>query len=320
VKLAVRRTCLGDRLCFAEIVQDRLIDVQGVHAHQLIRGGASREDAIERSQREIAPDLPALLRADPDLALVRKVHEQAMAVVDLGDLPAGCTWSAEPAGLGPPTGRPRTVWGMTANYPRTRSGLDPRTADGIPNPAGFLKSVGSLAGPHDDVHYPAISQQVHPELELGVVIGRRARRLTEERAMDVVAGYVMIVDIAARDIGEADNRRLDRAKGFDTFGIVGPWFVTADEIPNPHALRIRFWVNHELRQDGSTAEMFHSIPEQLAWLTTALTLIPGDLLSTGTPPGVRGIRPGDQLSGEIEGLGVLANTVVAADELIGARQ
>jgi 2-keto-4-pentenoate hydratase/2-oxohepta-3-ene-1,7-dioic acid hydratase in catechol pathway len=313
VKLAVRRTYLGDRLCFPEIVQDRLIDVQAVYAHQLTRSGAYREDAIARSQREIASDLPALLQADPDLTLARKAHEHAVAAAELGDLPAGCTWSAEQTELGPPIGRPRTVWGMSANYPRTRSGPDPRTADGIPNPAGFLKSVGSLAGPYDDVHYPAASQRVDPELELGVVIGRRARRLTAENAMDAVAGYVAFVDISARDIGEADNRRLDRAKGFDTFGIVGPWFVTADEIADPHRLRIRFQVNGELRQDGSTAEMFHPIPEQLAWLTSALTLVPGDVLSTGTPPGVSSIRPGDELLGEIEGLGVLSNTVIAAD-------
>ncbi|HEY4459792.1 MAG TPA: fumarylacetoacetate hydrolase family protein [Pseudonocardiaceae bacterium] len=317
MKLAVRRTYLGDRLCFPEVVQDRLVDVQAVYAYQLTRGGLDREDAVARSQSEIGADLPALLRADPDLTVVRKVYEQVMAAADIGDLPADCVWSAEGTEFGPPIGQPRTVWGMTANYPRTRSGPDPRTADGIPNPAGFLKSAGSLAGPYDDVRYPAISRRVDPELELGVVIGRRARQLTAERAMDVVAGYVMIVDVGARDIGEADNRRLERAKGFDTFTIVGPWFVTADEIADPHRLGIKFWVNGELRQDGSTAEMFHPIPEQLAWLTSALTLIPGDVLSTGTPPGVSGIRPGDQLSGEIEGLGFVANTVVA-DTPIGA--
>lgn len=315
MKLAVRRTYLGDRLCFPEIAEDRLVDVQAVYAHQLTRGGADREDAIERARREIGPDLPALLRADPDLTLVRKVHEQAMAATDLGDLPAGCAWPTEPAELAVPTGWPRTVWGMIGNYPRTRSDPD---AHGIPDPSGSLKSVGSLAGPYDDVRYPAISRQVSPELELGVVIGRTARGLTEDNAMDAVAGYVAFLDVGARDVGEADNRRLGRAKGFDTFGIVGPWFVTADEIPDPHALRIRLRVNGELRQDGSTAEMFHPIPAQLAWLTSALTLVPGDLLATGTPPGVAPIHPGDQLSGDIEGLGSLANTVVAADP-IGAQ-
>jgi 2-keto-4-pentenoate hydratase/2-oxohepta-3-ene-1,7-dioic acid hydratase in catechol pathway len=313
MKLAVRRSYLGDRLCFAGVLRDHLVDVQAAHAHQLERGGASREDAIALARHAIASDLPTLLRTDPDLTVARKAHEHAMAAAQSGDLPSDCVWSAEPGQWGTPIGRPRTVWGMSANYPRTRSGDDPRTADGPPGLAGFLKATSSLAGPYDDLRYPAISTRVQPELELGAVIGRRAHGLTEDNAMDAVAGYVSFIDIGARDIGEQDNRRLDRAKGFDSFGIVGPWFVTADEVPDPHRLRIRFWVNGELRQDGSTAEMFHGIPEQLAWLTTALTLAPGDVLSTGTPPGVSGIRPGDVLRGDIEGLGTTANTVIAVD-------
>jgi 5-oxopent-3-ene-1,2,5-tricarboxylate decarboxylase/2-hydroxyhepta-2,4-diene-1,7-dioate isomerase len=157
-----------------------------------------------------------------------------------------------------------------------------------------------------------MSQRVDPEMELGVVIGRRSRQLTAESAMDAVAGYVGFCDIGARDVSELDNHRMDRGKGFDTFAIIGPWFVTADEIADPHQLRVRYWVNGELRQDGSTAEMFHTIPEQLAWLTSALTLAPGDVLATGTPPGVSSVQPGDELRGEIEGLGVIANTVVRA--------
>jgi 2-keto-4-pentenoate hydratase/2-oxohepta-3-ene-1,7-dioic acid hydratase in catechol pathway len=314
VKLAVRRTYLGDRLCFAEIVPDRLVDVQAAYAHQLEREGACREDAIARSRHAIAPDLPALLQADPDLTLVRKAHEHATTAAQLGDLPEECLWTAERGGFGPPVGRPRTVWGMTANYPRTRSGVDPRTVEGPPRLTGFLKAAGSLAGPYDDVRYPPVSRRVHPELELGVVIGRRSQGLSEDTAMGAVAGYVSFVDIGARDIGEQDNLRLDRAKGFDGFGVVGPWFVTAEEISDPHRLSVRFWVNGELRQDGSTAEMFHDIPEQLAWLTTALTLAPGDVLSTGTPPGVSEVQPGDQLRGEIEGLGATANAVIAAEK------
>jgi 5-oxopent-3-ene-1,2,5-tricarboxylate decarboxylase/2-hydroxyhepta-2,4-diene-1,7-dioate isomerase len=309
VKLAVRRTYLGDRMCFPEIVADRLIDVQAAYAYQLARDGEHWEDAIARSRREIPPDLPALLQADADLTVVRRTWEQAVVAADRGDLPEDCTWSAEKSALGPPIGRPSTVWGMTANYPRKRdTDVEPPR-----NPTGFLKASGSLAGPYDCVRYPAICQRVEPEMELAVVIGRRSRGLTVESAMDAVAGYVGFCDISARDISELDNRRMDRSKGFDTFGIVGPWFVTADEIPDPHQLCIRYWVNGELRQDGSTAEMFHTIPEQLAWLTPALTLAPGDVLSTGTPPGVSSVRPGDVLRGEIEGLGFIANTVVQAE-------
>ncbi|MFF3573964.1 fumarylacetoacetate hydrolase family protein [Nocardia jiangxiensis] len=309
MKLAVRRTYLGDRVCVAGIAGDRLVDLRAAHAYQLSRCGQDRADAIVRAERELPQDLPGLLAADPSLGIARRVAEQAEADAARGDLPAEILWSAEPGALAPPVGRPRTVWGMTGNYPRTRP------APGEPPPparsmTGFLKAAGSLTGPHDEVIYPAVTSVVHPEVELGVVIGSRARRLTEESAMDAVAGYVIVNDLGSRDIGETDNRNTGRAKGFDTYTVLGPWFVTADEIPDPHALAIRFWVNGELRQDGSTAEMYHRIPEQLAWLTTALTLFPGDVVSTGTPPGVRAVVPGDKLRGEIEGLGAIENAVV----------
>ncbi|MFC7582785.1 fumarylacetoacetate hydrolase family protein [Nonomuraea antimicrobica] len=207
---------------------------------------------------------------------------------------------------------------MTGNYPRDRQ-APPPADDAPPRPlSGFLKAPGALAGPYDDLRHPAISRRVDPELELAVVIGRRCHGLDRENAMRAVAGYVALVDVGARDISELDNRRMDRGKGFDTFAIAGPWFVTADEIPDPHALRVRFWVNGELRQDGSTSEMFHDIPEQLCWLTRALTLAPGDVVSTGTPPGVRSVVPGDELRGEIEGLGVHENTVVPEPASLGS--
>jgi 5-oxopent-3-ene-1,2,5-tricarboxylate decarboxylase/2-hydroxyhepta-2,4-diene-1,7-dioate isomerase len=311
MKLAVRRTYLGDRLCFPDVVPDGLVDVRALYAWQLERAGTHRDDAIARSAWEIPPVLPALLRADPDLVLVRRIRERAAADAAGGDIPQDCLWSAAQALLGPPVGRPATTWDMTGNYPRTRDG-GREAADEAAAPAltGFLKAPGSLAGPHDDILYPAISGNVQPEMELAVIIGRRSRHLDPETAMDAVAGYAGFCDLSARDIATLDNRRVDRAKGFDTFTLIGPWFVTADEIGEPHQLRVRFWVNGELRQDGSTAEMFHSIPEQLAWLTSALTLAPGDVVATGTPPGVSSIHPGDELRGEIDGLGSITSKVV----------
>lgn len=329
MKLAVRRTYFGDRLCFPDVIPDRLLDVRAAYARQLVRSGVHREDAVLRSQVEILGDLPALLQADPYLTAVRRVHDWAVAGVESGELGdgEGCTWSYEKEALGPPVGRPHTIWGMMANYPRGPRG-DAATAPSAPqlspapqpspapqggtrrNALGCLKAPGSLAGPYDNLHYPDLCQQVDPEMELAVVIGRRSRHLNPGTAMNAVAGYVGFCDSGSRDVGALDNNRLGRAKGFDTFSIVGPWFVTADEIPDPHDLSIRFWVNGELRQDGSTAEMFHRIPEQLSWLTAALTLVPGDVLSTGTPAGVSHVFPGDKLRGEIEGLGVIENTVV----------
>ncbi len=310
MKLAIGRTYFGNRLCFPDVSPGRLVDVQAAYAWQLEGQGDCRDDAITRSQREIPPELPALLQADPSLAVVRRVREQ---VADGDGLPEGCTWPADETLLGPPVGHPATIWDMSSNYPRKRAdAASPGPREDPPQLSGYLKAAGSLAGPYDDLVYPAISEQVAPEMELAVVIGKRSRGLDVKTAMDAVAGYVGFCDVGARDVSAADGRRADRSKGFETFSIVGPWFVTADEVPDPHCVRIRYWVNGELRQDGTTGEMFHTIPEQLAWLTSALTLAPGDVVGTGTPPGVSSVRPGDELRGEIEGLGVIANRVVRA--------
>lgn len=312
MKLATRRTYFGDRLCLPDVIPHSLLDVQATYARKLEVSGSHRDDAIARSQLEIPGNLPALLQADPHLTVVRRVHDWAVAHANSGDLIEGCTWPYDKASLGPPIGAPRMIWGMTSNYERQRRDpASPAQPQGErPTPRGFLKAPSSLAGPYDNVVYPEISQRVDPEMELAVVIGSRSRGLDEASAMKAVAGYVGFCDISARDIAALDNHRMDRGKGFDTFGIVGPWFVTADEIPDPHKLRIRYWVNGELRQDGNSAEMFHSIPEQLCWLSAALTLAPGDVLSTGTPPGVSSVEPGDELRGEIDGLGVIENMVV----------
>ncbi|MFD4548901.1 fumarylacetoacetate hydrolase family protein [Streptomyces sp. NPDC058466] len=313
MKIASRRTPFGDRLCFAEVVPHHLLDIQAAFVRRLETQGVHRDDALARSRLDIPGDLPALLQADPQLTAVRWVFDWAVEQADSGDL-RDCLWSDDPERLGPPVGRPQTIWCMLANYPRRPSDPDQRQQ---PQPQrglqGCLKPPGSLAGPHDALRHPVISERVDPEMELAVVIGHRSRFLTPDTALRAVAGYVGFCDVGSRDVSERDNNRMDRGKGFDTYGITGPWFVTADEIPDPHRLRIRGWVNGELRQDGSTAQMFHSVPEQLAWLTEALTLTPGDVLSTGTPPGHGVVRPGDVVRGEIEGLGVIENKVVLDD-------
>ncbi|MFE2431802.1 fumarylacetoacetate hydrolase family protein [Streptomyces sp. NPDC059373] len=311
MKIASRRTPFGDRLCFPEVVPHHLIDIQAAFVRRLETGGVHRDDALARARLAVPGDLPALLQADPQLDAVRRVFDWAVEHADTGELHEDCLWSDDPGRLGPPVGRPQTIWCMLANYPRQR----PASAPQQPRRGlqGCLKAAGSLAGPYDELRHPAISRQVDPEMELAVVIGTRSRFLTPDTALQAVAGYVGFCDTGSRDVSELDNNRMDRGKGFDTYGITGPWFVTADEIPDPHRLRIRSWVNGELRQDGSTAEMFHSIPEQLAWLTAALTLAPGDVLSTGTPPGHGNVRPGDVVRGEIEGLGVVENKVVLDD-------
>lgn len=307
MKLAVRRTYHGDRLCFPGVVPGGLVDVRAAYARMLVvRDGVDRADAVPRAEAAVAADLPALLRDDPQLSRVRAVQDWVLERAETGDLHDGCTWPEVPGLLGPPVGSPHVVWGMSGNYLR-----DPAQPAAPAGQRGFLKAPGALAGPHDEIRYPSISSHVVPEIELAAVIGRRCRRLRREEAMAAVAGYLVLCDIGARDIGALDGRALDRAKGFDTFAVTGPWFVTAEEIPDPHKLRIRAWVNGRVRQDGCSGEMLSDIPEQLEWLTSALTLRPGDVVSTGTPPGPAPIEPGDVLRGEIEGLGALECTVVA---------
>ncbi|MFL4907868.1 fumarylacetoacetate hydrolase family protein [Streptomyces sp. MMS24-I2-30] len=314
MKIASRRTPFGDRLCFADVVPGHLVDIQAASVRRAETAGVHRDDALARSRHVVLGDLPALLQADPDLGEIRRVHDWAVDHAGTGELGADCLWSDEPGRLGTPLGRPRTVWLMLANFPRgARPGAQQPPRGERPTMRGCLKSVSALAGPRDDLLHPAISSKVDPEVELGVVVGRRSRHLAQADALNAVAGYVLFCDSGSRDVSELDGGRMDRAKGFDTYGITGPWFVTPDEIADPHDLPIRQWVNGESRQEGSTAQMFHTIPEQLAWLTEAITLAPGDVLSTGTPPGHGTVEPGDIVRGEIEGLGVIENKVVLDD-------
>jgi hypothetical protein len=322
VKIASRRTPYGDRLCFADLVPHRLIDIQAAFVRRLeTTTGVHSEDARLRARLAVPCDLPTLLRADPALDDVRRVFDWCLDHLDGGELYEDCLWSDEPGRLGSPVGRPRTVWTMLAAYPRDRpraeGGVGPAGSPGAA-PArramqGCLKAVNALAGPRDDLLHPVFSSRVDPEIELAVVVGRRSRRLDLDSALDAVAGYVAFCDTGARDISELDNNRMDRGKGCDTFGITGPWFVTADEVPDPHDVRIRSWVNGEVRQDASTADLLYSIPEQLAWLTAAMTLEPGDVLSTGAPAGHNVVQPGDVVRGEVDGLGVIETKVVLDD-------
>ena len=324
MKIASRRTPYGDRLCFADLVPHRLIDVQAAFVRQLETAGVHPADARLRARLAVPCDLPTLLRADPELGDVRRVFDWCLDHLDSGELYDDCLWNDEPGRLASPVGRPRTVWTMLAAYPRQRPatpasgsgsgfGVGPGGEPARRAMQGCLKAPNSIAGPRDDLLHPVFSSRVDPEIELAVVIGRRSRKLDLDNALAAVAGYVAFCDTGARDISELDNNRMDRGKGCDTFGITGPWFVTADEIPDPHDVRIRSWVNGEPRQDGNTADLIYPIPEQLAWLTAGMTLEPGDVLSTGAPAGHGVVQPGDVVRGEVDGLGVIETKVVLDD-------
>jgi 2-keto-4-pentenoate hydratase/2-oxohepta-3-ene-1,7-dioic acid hydratase in catechol pathway len=184
-------------------------------------------------------------------------------------------------------------------------------------PVLFAKWPNALIGPGDPIVVPAFTSQVDYEAELGVVIGRRVRDLDATEALDAVAGYVCVNDVSARELQFADGQ-WTRGKSLDTFCPVGPEVVPAADVGDPQALRIRCLVNGEALQDSNTAHMVFPVAELVAYASRGMTLEPGDLIATGTPAGVGFTRtppvfltPGDEVTVEIEGVGVLTNPVRA---------
>lgn len=175
-------------------------------------------------------------------------------------------------------------------------------------PLIFLKALSSLTDPGADVVHPPISQRVDYEGELALVIGRRCRNLSQAEARSVIFGYTIANDVTARDL-QTIEKQWARAKGFDTFGPVGPW---VDTDYDPANRQLRTLVNGEVRQDSNTDLMVFSIERVLAHITEAMTLEPGDLILTGTPSGVGPVQPGDSMTVTIDGLGELSNPVVEA--------
>ena len=185
-------------------------------------------------------------------------------------------------------------------------------------PVFFNKQVTCVVGPGAEIHMPKVSTFLDYEAELAVVIGRRCRHVPVERAHEVIAGYTCANDVSVRDWqGKAQTMQI--GKSFDTHGPLGPWLVTAEELGDPDDLAIRCYVEDELRQDARTSEMVFDCFEQVAHLSEAFTLEPGDTIATGTPAGVGlGRQPvrdnllhiGETVRVEIEGIGALVNTVV----------
>jgi 2-keto-4-pentenoate hydratase/2-oxohepta-3-ene-1,7-dioic acid hydratase in catechol pathway len=180
----------------------------------------------------------------------------------------------------------------------------------------FSKFPTCIVAPETPIRL-GTSQKVDWEAELAVVIGRRAKGVTKDRAYDYVLGYACFNDVSARDFQFADGQ-WQRGKSCDTHGPFGPYILTADEVKDPHALRIALRVNGETMQDSTTGQMIFGVPELVEWISENITLEPGDVIATGTPPGVGFARKpsvylkaGDLAEVEIEGLGVLRNPVTA---------
>ncbi|MFK4133883.1 ureidoglycolate lyase [Pseudomonas luteola] len=240
------------------------------------------------------------------LATLRNIDPSSLPVVN--DSPR----------LGPCVGRVGKFICIGLNYAdhAAESGLD------VPKePVVFNKWTSAICGPNDDVEIPRGSTKTDWEVELGVVIGKAGRYIDEANAMDYVAGYCVINDVSEREWQIERGGTWDKGKGFDTFGPLGPWLVTKDEIANPHALDLWLEVDGKRYQNGNTRTMVFKVPELIAYLSRCMSLQPGDVISTGTPPGVGlGIKPepiylkpGQEMRLGIAGLGEQKQRTVQAD-------
>ena len=180
-------------------------------------------------------------------------------------------------------------------------------------PLAFLKSPGALIGHRGQTRRPADVKFMHYECELAVVIGRSAKNVKRKDAMNCVAGYTVANDYAIRDYLENYYRPNLRVKNRDTCTVLGPWFVDAADVPNPHRLALRTLVNGQVTQQGNTSDMIADIPELIEYLSSFMTLAPGDVILTGTPDGVVNVDVGDEVVTEIDGIGRLVNTIVGDD-------
>ena len=257
-------------------------------------------------------DLSAVLGASSSMRALLGDLDNRRAAIDAATGPA---YKLAEVRLVAPIDDPQKFLAIGMNF---HSHAEEARAANIPIPTSqlwFNKQVSCITGPFDEVDLPAVSEKLDYEAELGVVIGRRCRHVGVKEALSMIAGYVVVNDVTARD-WQFRTPTWTLGKSFDTHGPIGPWITTADEIADPQALKIRLTVNGEERQNSATHEMIYSVAEQISYLSTVMTLEPGDLLATGTPAGVgivtqRFLKIGDRVRVEIEKLGAIDNTVRA---------
>jgi 2-keto-4-pentenoate hydratase/2-oxohepta-3-ene-1,7-dioic acid hydratase in catechol pathway len=262
-------------------------------------------------------DVVDLARATPDLPreMVAFLEAGRSALLSAqASLGAGPRIPLADVRLEAPIARPPKFLAVGLNY------ADHVAESGVATPAHptiFNKQSTCVTGPHDPVHLPRTSHVLDYEGELGFVIGRRCRHVSRDDAADVIAGYLVVDDVSVRD-WQLRTPTWTMGKSFDTHGPIGPWIVTPDEVPDPHQLRLRTWVNGELRQESNTKQLIFNCFSLVEHFSTAFTLEPGDLVATGTPSGVGiAMKPpmllvaGDVVRVEIEGIGAIENPVVA---------
>jgi len=219
--------------------------------------------------------------------------------------------------LGPCVAGTGKLIGIGLNY------ADHAAETGAPvpsEPVMFMKATSAIVGPNDDIEIPRGSAKTDWEVELGVVIGEHAKYVDEADALNYVAGYCVVNDISERSYQKDRGGTWDKGKGCDTFAPVGPWLVTKDEVPDPQNLRLWLEVDGQSRQNGSTSTMIFGVAHLVSYLSQFMSLWPGDIITTGTPPGVglgmkppQFLQPGQTIRLGIEGLGEQTQRTIAAE-------
>ncbi|MCX8505365.1 MAG: fumarylacetoacetate hydrolase family protein [Alphaproteobacteria bacterium] len=249
----------------------------------------------------IVPDInPAVIA---DLSRLRDVNPETLPVVPDG------------VRIGPCVGNIGKFMCIGLNY----SDHAAETGAAVPSePILFMKATSAVCGPNDAIFIPRNSFATDWEVELGVVIGKKAKYVSEEEAADYIAGYCVINDVSERDFQTKRQGQWTKGKSADHFGPTGPWLVTKDEIANPQNLKMWLTVNGQSRQNGSTKTMVYGVNILVSYLSQFMSLHPGDIISTGTPPGVgmgmkppQYLKPGDVVELGIEGLGTQKQSVIA---------
>ena len=267
--------------------------------------GLLARDGTIRCLAAVVRDIDGFALSEAALKMIASLDHDALPKIDAK------------VRLGACVARPTNYVCIGLNY------ADHAAEAGMPvpkEPIIFLKSLGAMCGPNDDVKMPRGATKLDWEVELGIVIGRKASYVTENESLNHVAGYCVCNDVSEREYQLERAGTWDKGKGCDTFGPTGPWVVTKDEIPDPQNLPLWTEVNGKRMQNGTTRTMIFGVVKLVSYISHFITLYPGDVIATGTPPGVgQGVKPtpvflkpGDAMKLSVEGLGVQTQRVVEA--------
>ena len=267
------------------------------------RPGILHKDGTMRDLTGLVPDIGGAVLSDAGLAMLRGIDAATLPVVD----PA--------TRLGPCVAGTGKFICIGLNY------ADHAAESGMavpPEPVIFMKATSAICGPNDPIMIPRGSEKTDWEVELAIIIGKAAKYVSEDEAMAHVAGYAVTNDVSERAFQTERSGQWTKGKSCDNFGQIGPWLVTRDEVADPQALKMWLKVNGQTMQDGSTRTMVYGVKYLVSYLSQFMTLHPGDVISTGTPPGVglgmkppRYLKPGEVVELGIEGLGSQRQDVVA---------